>query len=352
MNKWTKLLLVTILIAGLVVGMSNALPTRAAPGDFLYLVNAGGPATGSWEADTAYLVTGGESTEAFPDAIASVPAEVPEEVFQSHRWDPADGDNMLYQFSVPSGMEVTVFLYFAEIWPSFTDAGSAGDRVFNVDVEGTVLSNIDVFAANGGYTAYVRSASVVSDGTIDIEFSPVVPRQGAPMVSGIAIQQISEDPTPPPTDEPTGEPTDEPTGEPTDEPTGEPTEEPTVEPTEPPVVIPDMFCSLGDGSLNALHCGRPVAIYDESSFEIFGIDINTGNGALAFVVTDEQIAEAGVPEDVPVVIATGQNPYNFRPIVLYRLPSGEFQLNTYYWDGKPYSVKWDEGASTVEVVTW
>ena len=172
------------------------------------------------------------------------------------------------------------------------------------------------------------------------------------MVSGIAIQQISEDPTPPPTDEPTGEPTDEPTGEPTDEPTGEPTEEPTVEPTEPPVVIPDMFCSLGDGSLNALHCGRPVAIYDESSFEIFGIDINTGNGALAFVVTDEQIAEAGVPEDVPVVIATGQNPYNFRPIVLYRLPSGEFQLNTYYWDGKPYSVKWDEGASTVEVVTW
>ncbi|HLV44132.1 MAG TPA: hypothetical protein VKY39_04200, partial [Aggregatilineales bacterium] len=51
MNKWTKLLLVTILIAGLVVGMSNALPTRAAPGDVIARINAGGPAVGGWSED-------------------------------------------------------------------------------------------------------------------------------------------------------------------------------------------------------------------------------------------------------------------------------------------------------------
>lgn len=113
-----------------------------------------------------------------------------------------------------------------------------------------------------------------------------------------------------------------------------------------------LLCDLADGSLNATHCGRPVAIYAEGDgFSIYGIDINTGEGALASEITGEMIDAAGVPADGPVVIADGQNPYNYQPFTLYRLPTGEFQLNTFYWDGKPYNVKW-EGSDPVTALDW
>ncbi|HOA25611.1 MAG TPA: hypothetical protein PKI52_16490 [Aggregatilineales bacterium] len=128
--------------------------------------------------------------------------------------------------------------------------------------------------------------------------------------------------------------------------------ETSVLPDEEPTPAAPMSCTTGDRSLNADHCGRPVAIFAQNGgFAIYGIDINTGWGALASEITAEQIEAAGIPTDGPVVIAEGENPYNYQPFTLYRLPSGEFQLNTYYWDGKPYAVKW-EGNSPVKVVTW
>ncbi len=128
--------------------------------------------------------------------------------------------------------------------------------------------------------------------------------------------------------------------------------ETSVLPDEEPTPAAPMSCTTGDRSLNADHCGRPVAIFARNGgFAIYGIDINTGWGALASEITAEQIEAAGVPTDGPVIIAEGENPYNHQPFTLYRLPSGEFQLNTYYWDGKPYAVKW-EGTSPVKVVTW
>lgn len=126
--------------------------------------------------------------------------------------------------------------------------------------------------------------------------------------------------------------------------------EPVDEPTEEPA---PMLCTTGDGSLNALHCGRPVAVFARGGgFAIYGVDINTGHGALAEEVGRAAIDEAGVPTGGPVVIAEGQNPYNHQPFTLYRLPGGEFQLNTFYWDGKPYVVKWAPDASAVSVVEW
>ena len=143
--------------------------------------------------------------------------------------------------------------------------------------------------------------------------------------------------TPPDDDDDDDEPTP-----PEDEPT------PTV-----PDVLPAMLCDLDDGSLNAHHCGRPVAIFRSGDeLHLYGIDINTGNGSLALLVTAADIESAGVPEDVPVLIAVGENPYTHRPIALYRLPGGEFQLNTAYWDGKEYIVKWQPGAAHVEVIYW
>ncbi|MGB4677929.1 MAG: hypothetical protein WBH90_14495 [Aggregatilineales bacterium] len=128
--------------------------------------------------------------------------------------------------------------------------------------------------------------------------------------------------------------------------------ETSVLPDEEPTPAAPMSCTTGDRSLNADHCGRPVAIFARNGgFAIYGIDINTGWGALASEISAEQIEAVGIPTDGPVAIAEGQNPYNYQPFTLYRLPSGEFQLNTYYWDGKPYVVKW-EGTSPVKVVTW
>ncbi|HPV05533.1 MAG TPA: hypothetical protein PK801_10745 [Aggregatilineales bacterium] len=128
--------------------------------------------------------------------------------------------------------------------------------------------------------------------------------------------------------------------------------ETSVLPDEEPTPAAPMSCTTGDRSLNADHCGRPVAIFARNGgFAIYGIDINTGWGALASEISAEQIEAVGIPTDGPVAIAEGQNPYNYQPFTLYRLPSGEFQLNTYYWDGKPYAVKW-EGNSPVKVVTW
>src|SRR5690606_26331998 len=153
------------------------------------------------------------------------------------------------------------------------------------------------------------------------------------------------------TPEPTEEPTQEPTEEPTEEPTGEPTEEPTLTPTPVPVV-PKVIAKLNDGSLNAYHLGRPTAIYySNGQYTIYGIDINTGWGSLALTFTDEDI-EAASAEDGPVVIATGQNPYNFRPITVYLLPTGEIQVNTMYWDGKEYIVKWDPADKDLNAVAW
>ncbi len=96
----------------------------------------------------------------------------------------------------------------------------------------------------------------------------------------------------------------------------------------------------GDDRLNQ-HEGAPVAIYAlDGAYEVFGIDPSTGEGLPAFSFDIEGLA-AG---DVPTVVAEGTNPFSGQPITVYLLPSEELQLNTYYWDGKPYIVTWPLGS--------
>lgn len=114
-----------------------------------------------------------------------------------------------------------------------------------------------------------------------------------------------------------------------------------------------VLCKVNDGSLNAYHCGRPIAIYvNNGAIHIYGIDINTGWGAVALALSPEELADAGTPAESPLLLGSAENPYNHQPITLYRLPGGEFQVNTLYWDGKPYVVTWAEGADTVRVLEW
>lgn len=328
MSKLLKVLLFTTLIAGLVLGLGSAAVTQAAPGDVLFRINAGGDATGVWVADTGYYNQGNVETTTETIDTTGMPAYATEAIFQSHRWDPSGDPDLIYTFDVTGLTTVDVNLFFAEIY-DFSDGTGPGDRVFDVYIEGTlVLNDYDVYveAGNAMNKAVMESFTGITVTGDTLEISFVRQTAGAAMVS--AIEVIDQTPV---------------------DGTMEPTVEPTVEPTEAPI-LPAIFCNLNDGSLNAQHCGRPIAVFEDGGdYEVYGIDINTGNGALAFILTAEEIAAAG-EVDAPFVLVVGENPYNFRPITVYLLPDGGLQINTFYWDGKPYVIGWggDNGFQTLE----
>lgn len=139
-------------------------------------VHAGGaaytdPSGNVWSADTGFS---GGSTYTTTHAITNTTTQP---LYQNER-----NGNFQYQFSVPNGTH-TVTLKFAEIfW------GRAGQRVFNVAINGTtVLSNFDIFAqAGAAYKALDEAFSVaVTGGTITIQFITVVNNA---KISAIQIQ--------------------------------------------------------------------------------------------------------------------------------------------------------------------
>lgn len=121
----------------------------------------------------------------------------------------------------------------------------------------------------------------------------------------------------------------------------------------PPAVqalVPSGF-DPGDARLNQSQgdAGQPVAIY-QGSVDVYGIDPVTSQGVLEVRVTDEQIEAVGVPsaDEWSRLLARGENRATGMPIEVYRLATGEFQVNTYYASGKPYIFRWhpdrpDEG---------
>ncbi len=109
-------------------------------------------------------------------------------LFQTERWDASGGSELAYALPVTPGT-YTVRLYFAEI---YSGTSSVGARTFNVAIEGNpVLSNYDVFANVGANTAVVKSFTVASDSTLNIDFGHVVEN---PMIKGIEVLQDSASP--------------------------------------------------------------------------------------------------------------------------------------------------------------
>ncbi|MBL8166079.1 MAG: hypothetical protein JNJ61_29120 [Anaerolineae bacterium] len=95
-------------------------------------------------------------------------------------------------------------------------------------------------------------------------------------------------------------------------------------------------CHLLDGRLNDRECGAPVAVYCSNSGGIDVYKINDrSHGELAVQVLSEQIETMGVPADQNTTLASNED------IIVSRLTTGEFQVNAYYQDGKPYTVVWD-----------
>jgi hypothetical protein len=186
------LLMATSVFAGTVTFAGTA---AAAPGDVLHRANAGGSITSTsgpdWQPATDYLVTGGGETSSHgqPSSIDdSVPSGTPSQIWEAERWDPGGGDEMQYEFGVPSGQQVEVRLYF---YDGYSGTSSVGDRVFDVSVEDQTVENFDIIEQYGDDTGAMKSFTVTSDGTIDVDFAHVTEN---PQINAIEIVSTAPQP--------------------------------------------------------------------------------------------------------------------------------------------------------------
>lgn len=102
----------------------------------------------------------------------SLPAGTPASLFTTERYDPgAAAPTMTWEFPVPAGTQIELRLYFAEL---FSVIKAAGERVFDVSIEGSVPSvydDIDAFARNGALGAFMLSHTLtMTDDTLNLEF--------------------------------------------------------------------------------------------------------------------------------------------------------------------------------------
>ncbi|AXC12580.1 Endo-1,4-beta-xylanase A precursor [Acidisarcina polymorpha] len=165
-----------------------AATTQAASGAEIVAIAAGGPAeSNSTGGDYAFVAdqdfSGGGDNQVSTAAInLTQPGAnaAPMAVYQHAR----AGTSTYTIPGLTSGAQYTVLLHFAETY--FT---AAGDRVFNVAINGTsVLSNFDIYATVGVNAALVKqfTATANSSGDIVIAFTNGTANQ--PIVSGIEIR--------------------------------------------------------------------------------------------------------------------------------------------------------------------
>jgi hypothetical protein len=87
--------------------------------------------------------------------------------------------------------------------------------------------------------------------------------------------------------------------------------------------------NLLDGRFNNFQdrdVAAPVAIY-LNPLKVYGIDPVSSDGWLALDISDAEIEAAGVPDDAPIVLGRAFNHYTGIEIAVYRLTTGDFQLN-------------------------
>jgi hypothetical protein len=173
---------VTALNGSLQSGPSNevsATPQSPQLGSLVLAISAGGPAAGSFVADTDFsggTVSGGTKATIKTTGVTNPP---PQTVLQHGRYG-----NMTYTIpNLTPGTSYVVRLDFVEY--AFNAAGA---RVFNVAINGTqVLSDFDIWSAAGGENIAVAKlfpTTASSAGTITIGFTSVVNNS---MINGIEI---------------------------------------------------------------------------------------------------------------------------------------------------------------------
>ena len=250
----------------------------------LVRVNAGGAqytdGDGNvWEADAANTYFSGGKTFSNNTAISGTEDDA---LYQTERYG-GEG-NATFSYNIPvSGSDgpYTVDLLFAEIFQGVqNNNGGAGDRVFDVEIEGNlVLNDYDIFADVGPATAVVKTFAGLGDangnGTLDIVFDASVDNA---KVSAIAVYGAGG-----------GTGTNQP---------------PQVDP------IADQTNAEGDDISNAgLAVGAsdpdngPQNLTYSISGQPAGVDIEPTNGQVTGAIADG--AAAGSPYDVTVTVSDG-----------------------------------------------
>ena len=183
------------------------------PGDVLYRVNAGGPTIPAkpsdpnqvdWVADSSSGFLTDPSPQTSTQATASalgdpdnnVPTYVPggeasdpmtatTSVFHDERYDSGTPPAMTYSFPVDAGQQAVVNVFLRNGCPC-TQANGA--RIFDLTVEGTTVSSIDLSADYGHLVPRMVTFDVIAgpDGDIDVSFGKITEN---PLVNAIEVLQ-------------------------------------------------------------------------------------------------------------------------------------------------------------------
>ncbi len=172
----------------------------------LYRVNAGGAeitATDdgpNWSADTGanaspFLIAGGGRTASFDVQSGSTVIDTtPTTIFQTERWDPSAAPEMQWAFDISTAGLYEVRLFMGN---GFSGTSNPGERIFDVALEGdvlTTLDDVDLSDQFGHLVGGMISNTVeVTDGTLNIEFLNFT---NNPLINGIEILQLDGDTTP------------------------------------------------------------------------------------------------------------------------------------------------------------
>jgi endo-1,4-beta-xylanase len=142
----------------------------------------------AWIADSGQGFVGGTKLDRGNVAISNTNDP---KIYQSERYAVAG-----YNASVANG-SYTVRLHFVEGYSGVT---GAGQRVFNVNVEGQTLNGVDIYNETGGLNrALVKTFTNVNvtDGVLNMTFTAT--KDQSTTLSGIEIVSGTEPPPPPPT---------------------------------------------------------------------------------------------------------------------------------------------------------
>lgn len=137
----------------------------------------------TWVSDTPYFNVG------FLNTAGNILNTVEDPLYNTTRaGGTPSGPTMQFSAAVPNGKYLVRFHFADSDWWS-TQPGS---RIFDIRLEGgaAYLNDIDIIAAVGRYTAYVKDAVVdVTDGNMDIDFLRRYTTSAA-LISGIEIIQV------------------------------------------------------------------------------------------------------------------------------------------------------------------
>ncbi|WP_394749802.1 malectin domain-containing carbohydrate-binding protein [Spongiimicrobium salis] len=120
-------------------------------------------------------------------SVTAIDGTEEDEIFLTERNAEMDLESFGYEIPITDGT-YTLNLFFAEIWFGAPDGGAdgAGNRVFNIDIEGeTRLMGFDINNEVGTTTAITQTFTVnVQDGRLNFELIPSINR---PKISGFEI---------------------------------------------------------------------------------------------------------------------------------------------------------------------